>query len=83
MPRITTLLQLILIASAAGSPVCAADGAFYAPQWSGKITLRGLSQQAYRVTDYVEGNDLGTVRGPAATLDVQFEKYLLLEAKPE
>jgi len=57
--------------------------AFYAPRWSGKITLRGLSQQAYRVTDYVEGKDLGAVRGPAATLDVQFEKYLLLQAKPE
>ena len=57
--------------------------AFYAPQWSGKIVLRGLSQQAYRVTDYVEGKDLGTVRGPSATLDVQFEKYLLLQAKPE
>ena len=57
--------------------------AFFAPQWSGKITLRGLSGQAYRVTDYVDGKDLGTVRGPAATLDVQFEKYLLLQAKPE
>jgi alpha-galactosidase len=57
--------------------------AFYAPQWSGKITLRGLSEQSYRVTDYVEGKDLGSVRGPAATLDVQFEKYLLLQAKPE
>jgi hypothetical protein len=31
----------------------------------------------------VDGKDLGTVRGPAATLDVQFEKHLLLEAKPE
>jgi alpha-galactosidase len=57
--------------------------AFYAPQWSGKITLRGLSQRDYRVTDYVDGKDLGTVRGPAATLDVQFEKHLLLQAKPE
>ncbi len=57
--------------------------AFYAPQWNGKIVLRGLSPQAYHVTDYVEGKDLGTVHGPTATLDVQFEKYLLLQAKPE
>ncbi len=57
--------------------------AFYAPQWSGKIELRGLSPQAYRVTDYLEGKDLGTVRGPTATLDVQFEKHLLLQAEPE
>jgi alpha-galactosidase len=57
--------------------------AFYAPLWSGKVTLRGLSERAYRITDYVDGKDLGTVRGPVATLDVKFEKHLLLEAKPE
>ena len=57
--------------------------AFFAPEWSGKITLRGLAGRAYRVTDYVDGKDLGTVRGPAATLDVQFEKHLLLQAAPE
>jgi alpha-galactosidase len=57
--------------------------AFFAPQWDGKITLRGLSPGAYAVTDYVDGRDLGTVHGPVATLQVQFEKHLLLEAKPE
>ncbi|HXI41525.1 MAG TPA: glycoside hydrolase family 36 protein [Bryobacteraceae bacterium] len=57
--------------------------AFYAPRWNGKITLRGLSERAYRITDYVEGKDLGTVRGPIATLEVKFDKNLLLEAKPE
>jgi alpha-galactosidase len=58
--------------------------AFYAPQWSGTITLRGLvSGRSYHVTDYVDGKDLGTVRGPAATLDVKFDKHLLIEAKPE
>ena len=53
------------------------------PQWNGKITLRGLSERAYHVTNYVDGKDLGTVRGPVATFDVKFEKHLLLEAKPE
>ena len=57
--------------------------AFYAPQWNGKVTLRGLADRAYRVTDYVDGKDLGAVHGPAATLDVKFDKHLLLEAKPE
>jgi len=57
--------------------------AFYAPQWSGKLTLRGLGERSYRVTDYVDGKDLGTVYGPAATLDVKFDKHLLIEAKPE
>ena len=57
--------------------------AFFAPDWNGKVTLRGLSNGAYHVTDYVDGKDLGTVRGPEATLDVQFAKHLLLEAKPE
>jgi alpha-galactosidase len=57
--------------------------AFYAPQWSGKVTLRGLSERSYRVTDYVDGKDLGTVRGPIAVVDVEFDKHLLLEAKPE
>jgi alpha-galactosidase len=57
--------------------------AFFAPKWDGKITLRGLSAQSYRITDYESGKDLGMVRGPAATLDVKFEKHLLLEAKPE
>jgi alpha-galactosidase len=57
--------------------------AFFAPQWRGKITLRGLSSRAYHVTDYANGVDLGTVRGPEAVLDVQFEKHLLLQAAPE
>ena len=57
--------------------------AFFAPEFNGKITLRGLSEGTYHVMDYVDGKDLGTVRGPAATLTVQFQKHLLLQAKPE
>lgn len=57
--------------------------AFYAPHWSGKVTLRGLGKHSYRITDYAAGKDLGTVQGPVATLDVQFDQHLLLEAKPE
>jgi alpha-galactosidase len=57
--------------------------AFFAPQWNGKVTLRGLGERSYQVTDYVNGKDLGTIRGPAATLDVHFEKHLLLEVKAQ
>jgi alpha-galactosidase len=57
--------------------------AFYSPQWSGKVTLRGLAERSYRVTDYVAGKDLGTVRGPVATLEIKFEKHMLVEATPE
>jgi len=57
--------------------------AFYAPHWSGKIVLRGLADRRYRVTDYVNNKDLGTVRGPSADLTVSFDKHLLVEAKPE
>ncbi|MEX2302565.1 MAG: glycoside hydrolase family 36 protein [Bryobacterales bacterium] len=56
---------------------------FYAPQFNGKIELRGLGDRSYRVTDYVSGKDFGAVQGPTATIDGDFKLYLLLEAKPE
>ena len=56
---------------------------FYAPVWNGRIELRGLETRGYRITDYLNGADLGTVRGPAGTLNVRFNKSLLLEARPE
>jgi alpha-galactosidase len=57
--------------------------AFYAPKWTGKVTLRGLSNRAYRVKDYESGKELGTARGPAAEIEIQFEGHLLLQAQPE
>ncbi|HSB61533.1 MAG TPA: alpha-galactosidase, partial [Vicinamibacteria bacterium] len=57
--------------------------AFYAPSFRGAVELRGLDAAAYRVTDYVAGTDLGRVRGPLASLPVDFRKHLLLEARPE
>jgi alpha-galactosidase len=56
---------------------------FYAPEFNGKVELRGLGNGSYRVADYANGKDFGVVRGPAATIDVDFQQYLLLEAKPE
>lgn len=55
--------------------------AFFAPSWSGRVTLRGLEPRAYRVTDYEREKELGTVKGPEAALEVRFEHHLLLEAR--
>jgi alpha-galactosidase len=57
--------------------------AFYAPEWQGKIELRGLQSRAYIIRDYENDKVLGTLRGPVAALDLAFEKHLLLEAKPQ
>lgn len=57
--------------------------AFFAPQFEGKIELRGLEPRSYKVRDYENGKTLGTVRGPKGELDAQFKAHLLLEATPE
>ncbi len=57
--------------------------AFYAPDWRGRIELRGLDEKSYVITDYENNKELGTVRGPVGTLEVQFQKHLLLEARPK
>jgi len=57
--------------------------AFYAKHWKGRVELRGLEVKKYRVTDYVNQRDYGTINGPVARLQVEFDKYLLIEAKPE
>lgn len=55
---------------------------FFAKTWKGPLQLRGLEEREYRVRDYVNGKDLGTVKGPSATLSVAFTEHLLLEAHP-
>ena len=44
--------------------------------WKGPVELRGLGKARYRITDYVNGADLGIVTGPIARLPVQFEHSL-------
>src|SRR5207249_8297382 len=67
--------------------------AFYAPEPPGKTggksgsyrgegELRGLEPKTYRVVDYVNHHDYGTLSGPVAKLAVDFKGSLLLEAKP-
>jgi len=57
--------------------------AFFSPDFKGQVELRGLGKGSYKVRDYENGKDLGTVTGPVAKLDVQFSKHLMLEAKPQ
>jgi alpha-galactosidase len=58
--------------------------AFFAPRHEGVVELRGLAQdKAYSVRDYVNGVELGEVRGPVANLPVRFSRSLLLEASPK
>ena len=56
--------------------------AFYAGQWQGPIELRGLGQQNYKVYDYDNQVDLGTVTGPVATFSPTFKEHLLIECTP-
>jgi alpha-galactosidase len=57
--------------------------AFYAKHWKGPVELRGLEDRSYSVVDYVSGKKIGTVAGSKAKLDVEFEKHLMLEVRPE
>jgi alpha-galactosidase len=59
--------------------------AFFAPDGSkayqGEVQLRGLAPGTYRVLDYGNDKDLGTVttKGSTATLTANFPDHLLLE----
>lgn len=58
--------------------------AFYAPDshsaWEGELELRGLDPGQYRVTDYENEKDLGTVSASNPRLKAQFRQHLLLKA---
>ena len=56
--------------------------AFYVPQWTGSVTLRGLGAKRYKVVDYVNAKPLGFVKGPIGELRVNFKKSLLIMASP-
>jgi len=57
--------------------------AFFAPRYRGPIEIRGLGQGDYEVVDYENDKKLGTVHGPAGTIEVQFENHLLIRAEPK
>jgi hypothetical protein len=47
------------------------------------LNCGGLGKDIYTIRDYENDKDLGTMRGPSGTIDVQFSKHLLIEAKPQ
>ena len=51
-------------------------------EWKGQVELRGLQARKYKVVDYVNDKDYGTVTGPDAKLDAEFNSSLLLQATP-
>ena len=56
--------------------------AFYAPEFSGTIELRGLQPDStYRILDYYNNKELGRVRGNKTSLPVTFKQFLLIEAE--
>ncbi len=64
--------------------------AFFAPSdhasWKGAVELRGLKPGTYRISDYGEGKDLGTIRATgdqAPKLSADFKEHLLLEVSPQ
>jgi alpha-galactosidase len=57
--------------------------AFFADRFRGTVELRGLSGRRYRVRDYENGRDLGSIDGPRASLPASFSGHLLLEVLPE
>ncbi len=60
--------------------------AFYTPKdgpaWDGQVELRGLRAGNYKLTDYFNGADLGTVTAKANRIPAKFERFLLIEAAP-
>jgi alpha-galactosidase len=54
--------------------------------WKGEVELRGLKAGKYRVRDYGEGKDVGTVDAAAdgvAKLAAEFKDHLLLEVSSQ
>lgn len=52
-------------------------------EWKGKVELRGLTPGKYKVRDYVNDRELGTIDASAPVIDSSFTGSLLLEVSPE
>jgi alpha-galactosidase len=56
--------------------------AFYADNWNGRLTLKGLTQKEYMLYDYYNNKDYGTVMADKPEIEASFNKFLLLMAYP-
>ena len=52
-------------------------------EYKGSIELRGLAPGKYRVVDYVNDKELGTIDGTSPTLETSFTGHLLVQAAKE
>jgi alpha-galactosidase len=57
--------------------------AFYAKDWDGDVSFRGLQNRSYKLVDYYNGTALGQIEGPSATRHLAFKNFMLVEAIPE
>lgn len=58
--------------------------AFYAKDWDGKITFKGLKDNAeYVLRDYVNDRNLGTINSSNPEINLAFKDYLLISASPK
>ena len=57
--------------------------AFYAGQWDGPVTLRGLGPGRWRVRESLTGRELGSVSASQPVLALRFTHSLLVEVRPE
>ena len=56
--------------------------AFYNPDFSGTVELRGLKKnEKYSVVDYFHNKDLGIIDGNLPQLKINFQQFLLIEVK--
>lgn len=56
--------------------------ALYADEWNGAVEIRGLKEGSYRVRDYVNDIDIGTVNADNPKISLSFSRNLLIEAWP-
>jgi alpha-galactosidase len=58
--------------------------AFYADDWDGKITLRGLDpSKTYTINNYVTNTEIGKLSSGKNEINTAFKGYLLVAAIPE
>lgn len=56
--------------------------AFYADEWNGAVEFRGLKNGTYKIRDYVNNVDLGTVSADNPVKELSFSRNKLVEVFP-
>jgi alpha-galactosidase len=57
--------------------------AFYGKEWDGKISLRGLKEGKYTVTDYENNTNFEGISSSNPEIKATFKKHLLIKVIPE